>query len=36
MRALGEEAKSLLAEFPDNEAKSALIGLVEYTMNRTK
>jgi len=26
----------LLAEFPDNEAKSALIGLVEYTMNRTK
>lgn len=36
MRALGEEAKVLLAEFPENEAKTALIGLVEYTMNRTK
>lgn len=36
MRSLGDEAKSLLDEFPDNEAKMALIGLVEYTMNRTK
>lgn len=36
MRSLGNEAKSLLDEFPDNEAKMALIGLVEYTMNRTK
>ena len=36
MRVLGEEAKVLLAEFPENEAKTALIGLVEYTMNRTK
>jgi len=36
MRSLGNEAKALLDEFPDNEAKMALIGLVEYTMNRTK
>lgn len=36
MRSLGNEAKSLLDEFPDNEAKMALLGLVEYTMNRTK
>jgi octaprenyl-diphosphate synthase len=36
MRSLGNEAKSLLLEFPDNDAKMALIGLVEYTMNRTK
>lgn len=36
MRSLGNEAKSLLDEFPENEAKMALLGLVEYTMNRTK
>jgi octaprenyl-diphosphate synthase len=36
MRSLGNEAKALLDEFPDNEAKMALLGLVEYTMNRTK
>ena len=36
MRKLGEEAKALLNPFPDNEAKRALIGLVDYTMNRTK
>jgi octaprenyl-diphosphate synthase len=36
MLSLGNEAKSLLLEFPDNDAKMALIGLVEYTMNRTK
>ena len=36
MRSLGNEAKSLLDEFPNNEAKMALLGLVEYTMNRTK
>lgn len=36
MRSLGDEAKSLLLEFPDNDAKMALLGLVEYTMNRTK
>jgi octaprenyl-diphosphate synthase len=36
MRSLGNEAKSLLLEFPDNDAKMALLGLVEYTMNRTK
>jgi hypothetical protein len=26
----------LLASFPDNDAKNALIGLVHYTMNREK
>lgn len=36
MRSLGNEAKSLLYEFPDNDAKMALLGLVEYTINRTK
>jgi len=36
MHSLGNEAKSLLLEFPDNDAKMALLGLVEYTMNRTK
>jgi octaprenyl-diphosphate synthase len=36
MRSFGNEAKALLDEFPDNQAKMALIGLVEYTMNRTK
>ena len=36
MRSFGNEAKALLDEFPDNEAKMALLGLVEYTMNRTK
>jgi octaprenyl-diphosphate synthase len=36
MRKLGEEAKALLNPYPDNEAKRALIGLVDYTMNRTK
>ncbi len=36
MRSLGNEAKALLDEFPDNQAKMALLGLVEYTMNRTK
>ena len=36
MRKLGEEAKALLNPFPDNEAKRALIGLVDYSMNRTK
>jgi octaprenyl-diphosphate synthase len=36
MRSLGNEAKALLNEFPDNQAKMALLGLVEYTMNRTK
>ena len=36
MRSLGNEAKSLLVEFPDSDAKLALLGLVEYTMNRTK
>jgi octaprenyl-diphosphate synthase len=36
MRSLGNEAKALLDEFPDNQAKIALLGLVEYTMNRTK
>jgi octaprenyl-diphosphate synthase len=36
MRSLGNEAKSLLVEFPDSDAKMALLGLVEYTMNRTK
>jgi octaprenyl-diphosphate synthase len=36
MRSLGNEAKSLLDEFPNNDAKMALLGLVEYTMNRTK
>lgn len=36
MRALGAEAIALLEDFPDNEAKQALLGLVEYTMNRTK
>ena len=36
MRHIGEEAKSLLANYPDNEAKKSLLGLVDYTMNRTK
>lgn len=36
MRSLGNEAKTLLVEFPDSDAKLALLGLVEYTMNRTK
>jgi len=36
MRSLGNEAKALLDEFPNNQAKMALLGLVEYTMNRTK
>ncbi|MEI8193475.1 MAG: polyprenyl synthetase family protein [Flavobacteriia bacterium] len=36
MRKIGEEAKGLLADLPDNDAKASLIALVDYTMNRTK
>ena len=36
MRQLGAEAKALLADFPDLPAKRSLLGLVDYTMNRTK
>jgi len=36
MQQLGTEAKALLAAFPDQPAKRSLLGLVDYTMNRTK
>jgi octaprenyl-diphosphate synthase len=36
MYALGSEAKALLADLPDLPAKQSLLGLVDYTMNRTK
>jgi len=36
MQQLGTEAKALLAAFPDQPAKLSLLGLVDYTMNRTK
>lgn len=36
MRNLGTEAKDLLHVFPESSAKSSLLGLVDYTMNRTK
>lgn len=36
MEAIANEALDLLASFPDNDAKNALIGLVHYTMNREK
>jgi octaprenyl-diphosphate synthase len=36
MEAIAKEALELLAVFPDNDAKNALIGLVHYTMNREK
>jgi geranylgeranyl pyrophosphate synthase len=36
MEAIANEALELLASFPDNDAKNALIGLVHYTMNREK
>lgn len=36
MMAIKEEALLLLKDVPDSEAKKALIGLVEYTVNRDK
>ncbi|MDX1350543.1 MAG: polyprenyl synthetase family protein [Putridiphycobacter sp.] len=36
MLEIKEEAVTLLAHFPDNEHKRILLGLVEYTVNRTK
>ena len=36
MESIANEALTLLSDFPDNEAKHALIGLVHYTMNREK
>ena len=36
MNLLAEEARELLKEYPDNESKMALIGLVDYTINREK
>lgn len=36
MMQLKEQAMELIADIEDNDAKSALIGLVEYTVNREK
>ena len=36
MNVLAEEARELLKEYPDNESKLALLGLVDYTINREK
>jgi octaprenyl-diphosphate synthase len=36
MKALAQEARSLLHDFPDSEARQAMIGLVDYTVTRTK
>jgi len=36
MEEIANEALTLLSDFPDNDAKHALIGLVHYTMNREK
>jgi octaprenyl-diphosphate synthase len=36
MRTIGEDAKDLLSDLPNNAAKASLISLVDYTMNRTK
>ena len=36
MLAYRKEAIELLAQFPENESKRILIGLVDYTVNRTK
>jgi octaprenyl-diphosphate synthase len=36
MEEIANEALTLLNDFPDNDAKHALIGLVHYTMNREK
>jgi octaprenyl-diphosphate synthase len=36
MQGIANEALEIIKDFPDNEAKNALIGLVHYTMNREK
>jgi octaprenyl-diphosphate synthase len=36
MQSIANEALETIKDFPDNEAKNALIGLVHYTMNREK
>jgi octaprenyl-diphosphate synthase len=36
MQSIAQEALEILGDFPDNDAKNALIGLVHYTMNREK
>ncbi|MEJ6506200.1 MAG: polyprenyl synthetase family protein [Crocinitomicaceae bacterium] len=36
MNEYAQEALEILSEFPDNEAKESLKGLVKYTMNREK
>ena len=36
MLSIGEEAKKMLEPLENNEAKAALMGLVDYTMQRTK
>ncbi|MDP4637751.1 MAG: polyprenyl synthetase family protein [Crocinitomicaceae bacterium] len=36
MQSIAHEALEILVDFPDNDAKNALIGLVHYTMNREK
>jgi octaprenyl-diphosphate synthase len=36
MHELKDQALALLSDIPSSEAKTALIGLVEYTINRDK
>lgn len=36
MQSIAHQALEILDDFPDNDAKNALIGLVHYTMNREK
>ncbi|MFN3916462.1 MAG: polyprenyl synthetase family protein [Flavobacteriales bacterium] len=36
MKKYAEEALTILAPYPESESKSSLIGLVNYTINRTK
>ncbi|MBT5438836.1 MAG: polyprenyl synthetase family protein, partial [Flavobacteriales bacterium] len=36
MNELAEEAKKLLSKYNESEAKSALVDLVNYTINREK
>jgi octaprenyl-diphosphate synthase len=36
MQSIAHEALEILVDFPDKDAKNALIGLVHYTMNREK
>ena len=36
MNILAQEAREILKEYPDNDSKLALLGLVDYTINREK